>query len=149
MTLFLAYVLLHGPLFPHPSAQNPGSMVPGVLVVLAVGLLFNALIIVLRIKTTKYTLDKGRLHISKGIFSKNQENVELYRVEGIYLHQTLFNRVTGDGSLILHVQSGHGEKETIKLLGLAPIHQLREIFDELRNLVALLRSGPWGKGIIF
>jgi tetratricopeptide (TPR) repeat protein len=150
LALFLAHVLLNGPLLPYPSAQNVGSIVPVVLVVLGICLLLNALMIVLRVKNTKYTLDKGRLHVAKGIFSKNQQNVELYRVKDIGLHQTFLNRMTGDGLLTLYVQSGHRKRdETVKLLGFAPVHQLREIFDQLRNLVALLRSGPWGKGIIY
>jgi membrane protein YdbS with pleckstrin-like domain len=104
---------------------------------------------VVRVKTTKYTLDKGRLMVSTGIFSKEQQNIELYRIEDIQLHQTFLNRLTQDGELILHVATGHTQPRLLKLRGLAKINQLQVLFDQLRSLIVLLRTGQWGKGIIY
>ena len=104
---------------------------------------------IVRITTTRITFDKGRLRISKGIFSREEINRELYRAEDIVLHQTLANRLTRDGDLILKISSGRGTPETLHLLGIRPIDQLREIADQLRNLVLLLRTGQFGKGVIY
>jgi hypothetical protein len=104
---------------------------------------------ILRIKTTRITFDKGRLRISQGIFRREEINRELYRTEDIALHQTLGNRLTGDGDLILKIGSGREPPQKLHLLGLTGITQLRQVADQLRNLVLLLRTGQFGKGIIY
>jgi hypothetical protein len=103
---------------------------------------------ILRVKTTRITFDRGRLRISKGLLGREQRKTELYRTEDIVLHQTLSNRLTGDGDLILKIGSWRGAPKT-HLLGLTRIDQLRRIADQLRNLVVLLRTGQLGKGIIY
>lgn len=103
---------------------------------------------VLKVKTTKYTLDNGRLVIATGIFGKQSPNHELYKVEDIELHQTFLNRLTGDGELILHITSGDTRGRPVSLRGLGKIGELQALFDKLRNLIVLLRSGTLGKGII-
>jgi tetratricopeptide (TPR) repeat protein len=120
-----------------------------VIVVLNALILGKPLIDAIRMKTMTITFDKGRLLISAGILSKAQHNVELYRVEDIELQQTLINRLTNDGTLTLYVQSGHGQRYPLQLVGLAGIDRLRKLFDELRSLILLLRTGSWGKGIIY
>lgn len=131
-----------------PAAQN--LVLSAKYAAIAMGLCFLvlALLVVLRAKTTKYTIDKGRLQVLKGIFKRKWDNIEFYRVEDIELHQTFFNRLTYDGALILHVAPGDGQKKTVELVGLARIDQLRELFEKLRSLVLLLRTGAWGKGVI-
>ena len=107
--------------------------------------------LILGIKCTKITLDKGRVEILKGVIRKSQQNIELYRVEDIELHQTLINQITRDGTILLHVTPGHAQAQRVevKLTGLAKIDQLRVLFEQLRNLVLLMRTGSWGKGIIY
>jgi hypothetical protein len=131
--------------FPDPGSQNIWLII---LAALGIYFLVSAVIVVLRVKSTKVTLDKGRLQVSAGIFGRGQGNKELYRVEDVGLYQTFLNRLTGDGTLTLLVASGHGGTEAVALKGLARIDQLRELFEQLRSLVLLLRTGAWGKGII-
>jgi membrane protein YdbS with pleckstrin-like domain len=116
-------------------------------------LLVPAVIIVaklIRVRTTTVTLEGGRLLISKGIFGKESHNIELYRVLDIALERTFMNRLTGDGTIVLTVEGIHGTRDPFRLLltGLAGGHDLERLFARLRSLVLLLRTGPWGKGMI-
>jgi tetratricopeptide (TPR) repeat protein len=119
------------------------------LLAVSVCLFVSIPVTVLRVKNTEYTIEKGRLKITTGVLSKEQQNIELYRVEDIELHQNLVNRLTGDGTLILDVAPGRGQKHVLRLRGLAKIDRLREIFDQMRNLILLMRTGTWGKGVIY
>jgi uncharacterized membrane protein YdbT with pleckstrin-like domain len=114
------------------------------------GLLSGVLVQVIFVKSTKYSFDQGRLAVSKGVLFKSVHNFELYRVVDLELRQTLLNRLTGDGSLVLFVEGVHGSHlaEAVTLRGLAPRRELDLIFNRLRSLVMLLRSHPFIKGII-
>jgi tetratricopeptide (TPR) repeat protein len=109
------------------------------------------LFLILKIKTTRVILDQGRLQISKGIFSKEVENVELYRVTDLELHRSFLHRLTGDGTITLFVEASEGRRmpKPIGLTGLAKIDRLEVLFNQLRNLIFVMRSGQWGKGIIY
>jgi tetratricopeptide (TPR) repeat protein len=130
----------------NPRAGNDNAQV--LLIFLGLAFVIAALVVVLRAKTTTYTIKEGRIKISDGIFTRRQLNFEIYRIEDLFLHQSLINRVTGDGILVLQI-SEHGRSFNVPLKGLARIEQLSQLLDNLRNLIALLRSGPWGKGIIY
>lgn len=114
--------------------------VPAVLVLLAY----------LHVKTTTITFEAGRLLITKGVFGRESQNIELYRVLDIALERSLLNRLTGDGTLVLTIEGIRGTQDPFRLplTGLAGIHELEQLFARLRSLVLLLRTGPWGKGII-
>ena len=117
---------------------------------LAAGILLP-LAYVIRVRSTKYTLTQGTLQISRGVLSKRVQNIELYRVVDIEFAQSWLNRMTGDGSLILSVEGVGGQRGATRmtLTGIARGDQLRDIFEKLRSLVLLLRTGQWGKGVIF
>jgi membrane protein YdbS with pleckstrin-like domain len=119
------------------------------LALAAVGTL-SALRTVLLISTTRVTIDKGRLQIEKGILARRLTNIELWRVEDIDFRQTLLNRVTGDGILIIHpLPRARGNAKDIVVPGLARGRKLREMHQELLNLTWLLRSSPAVKGVIY
>jgi uncharacterized membrane protein YdbT with pleckstrin-like domain len=105
----------------------------------------------IEIKTTTITVEGGRLLVSKGVFSREEHNIELYRVLDIALQRSFLNRLTGDGTLIVTVEGIHGNRDPyfVPLPGLAKIGELEELFKRLRSLVLLLRTGPWGKGLIY
>lgn len=104
----------------------------------------------IELKATTITFEGGRLLVSKGVFSREEHNIELYRVLDIVLHRSFLNRLTGDGTLILTVEGIHGNRDPyrVPLPGLAQSGELEEFFKRLRSLVLLLRTGPWGKGLI-
>ncbi len=112
-----------------------------------------ALIVLARfieVKTTTITFEAGRLLISKGVFGRASHNIELYRVLDIELDRSFLNRLTGDGTLVMTVEGTHGTQDPFRLPlpGLARIRELERVFPRLRSLVLLLRTGPWGKGVI-
>lgn len=104
----------------------------------------------IEVKTTTITFEAGRLLIAKGVFGRQSHNIELYRVLDIVLERSLFNRLTGDGTLVLTVEGIHGTRDPFRLPlpGLTKIRDLEQLFTRLRSLVLLLRTGPWGKGLI-
>ncbi len=117
-------------------------------------LIFPAVIIaakLVEIRTTTITFEGGRILVSKGAFAREVHNIELYRVLDIALQRSFVNRLTGDGTLILTVEGIHGSRDPfrVSLPGLAKIADLEELFKRLRSLVLLLRTGPWGKGLIY
>jgi hypothetical protein len=75
----------------------------------------------------------------------------LYRVLDVALQRSFLNRLTGDGTLILTVEGIHGTRDPFRLPlpGLAKTSDLEALFKRLRSLVVLLRTGPWGKGLIY
>jgi membrane protein YdbS with pleckstrin-like domain len=120
-----------------------------IIAAVIVYLIVSLLVYILKVKTTRFTFDKGRLKVASGIFSRSERNIELYRVEDVSLSQTLANRLTGDGTIWLHASAGHGSDINQPITGIAKIDDLRILQDRLRNLVLLLRTGAWGKGVIY
>jgi hypothetical protein len=112
---------------------------------LALFLIVRGLYRFLYIWTTDFILDKGRLQVERGILRRQLLNVELWRVHTIELKQTFFNRLTGDGTLVFRLEH---EQTSLEVKGLAQGTQLKETYQQLLNLVALLRSNPVVKGII-
>jgi tetratricopeptide (TPR) repeat protein len=99
----------------------------------------------IRIATTRYTLARGRVQIEAGLFARSARNVELWRVERVDLHQSLINRLTGDGTLVFAVR---GEDRPLLITGLVRLPALETLRQQLMNLVFALRSNPMVKGII-
>ena len=106
-------------------------------------LLFNAWLVSRR----RFTFDEGRLVILTG-FIRNRQTIELYRVVGVSVKETLLTKLTGDAYLIIEHKDDN-KQQYEHLLGLAKYDRLVEIQDQLRNLVGMLRSIPWIKGIIY
>jgi tetratricopeptide (TPR) repeat protein len=140
----LAVVLLRAP------ARLPAGPANVALAILLVAAVVIPLLYVVQIKTTRYTFDKGRLQIARGILMRRVSNIELYRVVDLEMQQTFVNRITGDGTIVLLVDGGRsiGQQGRIPLTGIARGQRLQALFEELRSLVLLLRTGNWGKGFI-
>lgn len=49
----------------------------------------------------KYELSTERLHISEGVFNKQHDEIELYRVKDTVLHEPFLERLNGCGTLEL------------------------------------------------
>jgi membrane protein YdbS with pleckstrin-like domain len=107
--------------------------------------MFRSLIRYLRVVTTEYKIDQGRLQITKGIFGKETITYELLRVHNIEFKQSFANRLTGDGTLIFRIEN---EAEPLVIKGLVKGKKLQEIYQQFLNLVALLRLNPSAKGFI-
>jgi hypothetical protein len=102
-----------------------------------------------RVRTTRVVFDRGRLQAEHGVFHRTLVNIELWRVVDVGLHQTMLNRLTGDGTLILSFEQRSSTRpEPVRLTGIAKGARLREIYQQLLNLIFLLRSNPRVKGVI-
>ncbi|RQR84844.1 MULTISPECIES: PH domain-containing protein [unclassified Burkholderia] len=121
---------------------------PIILNVLALSVIFLVYLI-LFVKSKRISFEGGRILIISGVILKRRRNIELYRVTDMEIKQTFWNRITGDGSLILSIERGGKSTQRVSLRGLVKYGELEEILLKLRNLVLLLRSGNWGKGIIY
>jgi tetratricopeptide (TPR) repeat protein len=156
---FLAY------LGRHPLVLTVLILAAGALLFLGspLGLLALALIFVIygamyiRVACTRIRIWQGRLQIQKGVFHKDLSNYDLWRVRAISLKKTLINRMTGDGTLSFalspEASTEHrrirGRKATIvKVPGLTHGSELASLYQDLLNLVFLLRGNPVVKGII-
>jgi tetratricopeptide (TPR) repeat protein len=98
------------------------------------------------IRNTTYTLRRGRLQIASGILSRRISNLELWRVADMWLTSSLLNRLTNDGTLEFEL---HNNKRRMKVTGLATADELELVYQDLLNLVFLLRSQQAVKGIIY
>ena len=110
----------------------------------------------IRVLTTEVELDKGRLQIERGILSKRRTSIELWRIRDIELRRPLVNRLTRDGTLVLSLSPsgasrlpGRRGQGRIRVTGLLRGSRLkRESYQDLLNLVFVLRSNAQVKGII-
>lgn len=116
---------------------------------LAFGLIVYVSVLLAQWFTITYVIDKGRVQINKGVLKTSTNNLELFRVNDIDLERTLINRVTGDGTLVFTLRNAAGSAEVDSLKGFAKMPELEEVRVELLNLVGLLRTHPFIKGIIY
>jgi tetratricopeptide (TPR) repeat protein len=110
-----------------------------------------------RVLTTQIELDKGRLQVERGILNKRRTSVELWRVRDLELRRPLLNRLTGDCTLVLRLNSSGSTRGParmmrpggcIRVTGLLHGRRLHENYEDLLNLVFALRSNAQVKGII-
>jgi len=99
----------------------------------------------LRHITTRIRIERGRLQVDRGVFTRTRTNLELWRVQNILLERRGLHLLTGDGSLVFQSIAG---TEPITVTGLARGPELERLHEELLDLVFLLRSNPSIKGIV-
>jgi hypothetical protein len=100
----------------------------------------------LAVRSTRFTIERGRLQIKRGIFSSSLANHELWRVQDIRLTKSLWNRITGDGTLTFDVHYPN-RVQTVAVTGLAKSPALDDLHQQLLNLVFLLRGNAAVKGL--
>ncbi len=119
---------------PSQWSKFPTYLICGVLCVLVVPI-FIAVWVALTVKYTRYELDRERLRLTTGVFSRATDNLELYRVSDIRVSQSFWQRIVGIGNIDLLT--------TDKTSPQLPIHSIRnhaEIADTLRSLVETMRD---------
>ena len=75
----------------------------------------------------KYTITNRRVFVRHGLVSIHEQTARLERVQDITLHQTLFDRMFGVGSLLIDTAGSSGGALEFKAL-LEPTH-VREVLD--------------------
>jgi membrane protein YdbS with pleckstrin-like domain len=110
----------------------------------------------LRVVTTRYTLERGRLQIETGVLFRKLTNLELWRVENVQLHRSPLQRLTRDGTLVIDVLRSAQpaskldlKRGPVRVVGLARDAELNTVYHQMLDLVWLLRGNPWVKGIIY
>jgi len=99
---------------------------------------------VFKILSTRITLEQGHLIIAKGI-SGRLTDVPLVNIQNLEIQQSLLNRITGDGAIVLYLAPGQGQignplPAQVKLLGLAKFTRLTQIIEQMKALIPLLRN---------
>ena len=85
----------------------------------------------------KYELAKGKVTITTGGLTRKVKIIELYRIVEVEMSQDFIQQLTKDGSLILKYTMGFANEEITQ-----------HLVEKLRELVALIRSVTWIKGIV-
>lgn len=120
----------------NPSHWNQaGNYFLGGLLIAAFGLgLILILITYLKIRYTRYRLSNQRLIISRGIFSRSMETIELYRIKDLQYHASFWQRMVGIGNIILI--SSDKSNPQIGLIGFVDssnkFHQIRSLVESAR-----------------
>ena len=145
-----AFVLVLYSVLIFAAARSAAGFLPLLLGLIVYGVMY------LRVLCTRVRLRHGRLQVDRGVLRRDQRNFDLWRVRTVRLKKTLFNRMTGDGTLILalgpeglyeHRRMRRGQK-SIKIIGIAHGAELDSLYQGLLNLVFLLRGNPVVKGIV-
>jgi uncharacterized membrane protein YdbT with pleckstrin-like domain len=97
--------------------------------------LVYALARVLIIKAVKYEISSERIKITTGIFSKQTNAMELYRVKDYTLNEPFFYRLFHLGTITI-LTSDHSTPQII----MKAIPAARQLMDELRKHVELRRD---------
>jgi uncharacterized membrane protein YdbT with pleckstrin-like domain len=93
------------------------------------------MLVFLRHVTTRYKVTLRRVETEQGIISKSVDSLELWRVLDVRYSQTLVDRLTGNGRILL-VGTDKSDPELL-LYGL-PQH--RKLFEQLRDAVQAARQ---------
>jgi uncharacterized membrane protein YdbT with pleckstrin-like domain len=120
----------------NPSHWNQvGSYFLGVLLIAAFGLgIILILIVYLKIRYTRYRLSNQRIVITRGIFSRTMETIELYRIKDLQYHASFWQRLVGIGNVVL--VSSDKSNPNIGLIGFKDasnkFHQIRSLVENAR-----------------
>lgn len=96
--------------------------------------LFAAFIPILAVKTIRYRISNYRIDFERGILSKNIDTLELWHVEDINFHQSLFDRMLGVGTITII-----SHDETTPRLEMAGIPNPRPLFEQLKQRVIAVK----------
>jgi hypothetical protein len=81
-----------------------------------------------RSASTHFHITTQRIQIERGLLSKNQENVELFRIDHFDLHKPLGMRMLGHA--ILHLRSSDPSYPSVDLRGIPNLDALAETLRE-------------------
>ncbi|HEY1205203.1 MAG: PH domain-containing protein [Bryobacteraceae bacterium] len=108
-----------------------GYAVLGFVLVVAI----TCLIYYFKSVSTHYQITTQRIKLERGLLSKLQESLELFRIDHFELHKPLGMRLVGQGSL--HLFSSDAELENFYIYG---VPNLEALADTLRNCQLRERS---------
>lgn len=89
----------------------------------------------IKTRTTRYHLTTERLHLTRGVFSRRTEDLELYRVKDYHIYEPFIMRMFGLADIVLNTMDEPGA--TIYLKAIPDGKGLR---DQIRKHVELCRD---------
>ena len=104
-----------------------------ILVCVAVAMLAFFLPIMLQ-KTVRYRISNYRIDYERGLLSKNIDTLELWHVEDIKFHQSLFDRILNTGTITII-----SHDETTPKLVLRGVPNPRPLFETLKQRVIAVK----------
>jgi uncharacterized membrane protein YdbT with pleckstrin-like domain len=87
------------------------------------------------IRSVRYELTSQRILITTGVFSKETDTLELYRVKDIRIQEPFWFRMFGVGNV--HLDTSDRSTPTFTF---EAVHEARGLADKLRSLVEALRT---------
>ena len=111
--------------------QNIGWWIASILLVPLPFAIWNWVVI----RNTRYVLTNERLKISRGVFNRTIEDIELYRIKDTRLTQTFLQRMVKLGDVELGTSDA--SSSTVRLASLPDAEAVR---DTLRGLVEARRD---------
>jgi uncharacterized membrane protein YdbT with pleckstrin-like domain len=137
------------------NASDLGTIAAALYWLIALVALAVLFVGLLKILCTRIRIRQGRLQVRRGVFAREWDNIDLWRITNIALSQTLLNRLTGDGTLVFTLsydQAARSAQQTPEaahvITGLARGKELAALHQNLLNAATLLRGSPILKGII-
>jgi hypothetical protein len=116
-------------------AQVPDFVPELVFFPLLVLCILRAIMLTIQVLSTRYVVTTQRVKVFRGIFSKDVQEIELFRAKDTSAHQTFFLRMFGIGNM--RVLSGDASAPNLVLLAIPKPFELRE---RLRNEIIILRQ---------
>jgi uncharacterized membrane protein YdbT with pleckstrin-like domain len=120
-----------------PAAALPDHWAGPVAGALAVASAAAALVKAIQVNSMRFVLGGGVLEIEHGVMERNATSIDLGRVSTVQLRQTPLQRLSGDGTLAIHLT---GESQPLLVTGLARGNELHQIYQELNNPASGLRQ---------
>ena len=96
------------------------------LVVLTIGIAY--LVYWIKSLSTTYQITNQRIRIERGILSKTQVNVELFRIDDYDVHKPLGMRLVGHS--VLHLRSSDPSQQSVTIYGVPNLEQLADTLRE-------------------
>ncbi len=119
----------------HPSqVTNLGVYVLCALFCWLIIPIFIALWKWILVRSVRYELTTQRILVTTGVFSKETDSMELYRVKDLRVHEPFWYRLVGVGNVELDT-SDH----TTPVFTFDAVHNARGLADTIRNQVEALR----------
>jgi hypothetical protein len=101
---------------------------------------FLPLVPVIHARSIRYRISNYRIDYERGLISKDIDTLELWHVEDLHLHQTLFQRLLGVGSIRV---TSHDE--TLPELMLRGVPHPRPLYETLKQRVIAVKRA---RGVI-
>ena len=111
--------------------QNIGAWVACIALVPIPWALWRALVT----RGTRYTLTDQRLKVTRGVFNRVTDDLELYRVKDTHFQQTFWQRMVGIGDIVLSTSD-----TTTPTVVVADIKDADSVRERVRGLVEQRRD---------